>query len=275
MKLLCIGDNVCPGEYRLHSRFKRAINFLGEKGFVSVVTREVGAGPINVVVDVLNPNVDSLVVEGNVLIFGGYTHDATKCPRYNSRIDDVGTDAVALERNLGLFERVVLSEAPSKSLAFLLDDGRAKNFSSGFEKALLERVRIGADKLFGEDIVEGVKMLRGCGLGLTPSGDDLIAGILLGLNLKRRIYGERSDGLIARIYDAAIGGSVFSKALLALAKNGQFTGHFKRLVVCLLGDNAEEIAIASKRVLSLGETSGADTATGFILALKRGHRLCL
>ena len=47
--LLSIGDQVKPGSYRLHSVFKRAVNFEHRGRLISVVDEAIGPGPLNVV----------------------------------------------------------------------------------------------------------------------------------------------------------------------------------------------------------------------------------
>ena len=55
MMLLSIGDEVREGTYRLHSCFRRAVNFTDGRRLVTLVTPDVGAGPVNIVVRDLTP----------------------------------------------------------------------------------------------------------------------------------------------------------------------------------------------------------------------------
>ena len=43
MMLLSIGDKVREGTYRLHSRFRRAVNFTDGRRMVILVTPDIGA----------------------------------------------------------------------------------------------------------------------------------------------------------------------------------------------------------------------------------------
>ena len=45
MMLVSIGDEVRPGSYRVHSRFRRVVNLMRGRDMVSLVTTAVGAGP--------------------------------------------------------------------------------------------------------------------------------------------------------------------------------------------------------------------------------------
>ena len=50
VRLLSIGDQVQPGIYRLHSCFKRAVNYEHRGRLVSVVDESIGPGPLNIVI---------------------------------------------------------------------------------------------------------------------------------------------------------------------------------------------------------------------------------
>ena len=47
--LLSIGDQVRPGTYRFHSRFKRVVNFEHGGRLIAVVDETIGPGPLNIV----------------------------------------------------------------------------------------------------------------------------------------------------------------------------------------------------------------------------------
>ncbi len=49
MNLLSFGDQVERGSYTVHSRFKRAVNFSNGRRLVFLVSQEIGAGPLNIV----------------------------------------------------------------------------------------------------------------------------------------------------------------------------------------------------------------------------------
>ena len=53
MEAIIIGNRIRQGTYRLHSRFDHAINFTDGHSLVSLVTPDVGAGPVNIVVTTL------------------------------------------------------------------------------------------------------------------------------------------------------------------------------------------------------------------------------
>ena len=109
--------------------------------------------------------------------------------------------------------------------------------------------------------------LIGRGPGLTPAGDDVLAGVLVGLHavgrgaLARRL-GARIDG------DLASGTTAFSAELVRLAAAGYAAGEVLRVVRALHEPSAAtDLDRAVGGLLSVGHTSGADLATGLALAL--------
>jgi len=95
------------------------------------------------------------------------------------------------------------------SLAFIFDNGRFSHFDSEFEKAFVKRMGDGVKLIWAGQIIRGVKRLKGCGFGLTPSGDDFIAGLLFGLNVIQQARNKDLGWLIAGVYEASRDENIF------------------------------------------------------------------
>ena len=124
-----------------------------------------------------------------------------------------------------------------------------------------------------QDLGAAVAGLVGLGRGLTPGGDDVLAGLMTGL------HACGGATLAARIGDLALQGvsdrtTLLSADLLRLAADGQACTEALDLLRLLdrprpvVDDSAVSRAI--DRILSIGHTSGADLATGLALGLRRG-----
>ncbi|HOW96910.1 MAG TPA: DUF2877 domain-containing protein [Kiritimatiellia bacterium] len=261
MKVVSAGDRVEAGAYRLHSRFRRAANFTSPTRLVVLSDRSVGSGPISIVVDGELPKDDSLTVEPDALLLGGRRYSLG--PRYDSALPGIPPEPAMVEV---LVNRVRAAAHP-KSLAFLLDASRIRNFGDGFEQNMIRQIQAGASKLFGEDPTPGVRLLRGCGFGLTPAGDDLLAGALIGWRLRE---GRVPPRPWTAWKPSLPGGNVLSESFLALAAEGRVNEPMKNLLTALGGAEAETVRAAANRVLAHGETSGADILTGLVLAVHKG-----
>jgi hypothetical protein len=278
---LCIGDHVTAGDYVVHSRFSRAVNFVKQltKGtpsplMLSLVTEDVGPGPTNIVVRHLRAfQHASLCILGDCLMIANRTYAFDKIASYDSTFYP---DPIPLERladRLKRFETILLQTAPPKSLAVLLESERQQQFTPGFEQAYLARVRAGIDKILIGDVEQGIGMIRGLGFGLTPSGDDFIVGFLLGLIVIERIDGCDLNALRQRMYDIAVGQNPISNTFLYCAKEGWLFDRWKRVLTTLLSDEDVALDDMVRNLMSVGETSGADTAVGFVVSMKYARGL--
>ena len=127
-----------------------------------------------------------------------------------------------------------------------------------------------------------VRRLVGRGLGLTPGGDDVIAGALLGLHATGATAGARllaaaalENVALEKVTERT---ALLSADLLRLAAQGDAclevlgvlrAAHGSRDVLL---PNTFVLSVAIDRLLRVGHTSGADLATGLAIGLRVGAR---
>ncbi len=116
---------------------------------------------------------------------------------------------------------------------------------------------------------EAVSALVGRGPGLTPSGDDALAGALLVRRCLGRAprAGER-DPLLDAVRARAWATTAVSAALLQAAADGFATGEVVDLVTAVGRGDAARTRTALPAVLAIGHTSGRDLVTGVSAALQ-------
>ncbi len=115
--------------------------------------------------------------------------------------------------------------------------------------------------------------LCGRGPGLTPSGDDMLAGWMA---VNWLLYGSRPRLLAACQQILAVAERqthLLSRCWLSYAAQGYVAEPVGRLLVALTHDNEtgaseEELIRATQAVLALGATSGRDMIQGILLGLK-------
>ena len=267
MELLSVGDQVGTGAYRLLSRFRGALAFTpkkeracGRKARLAFVVEEAkGQGPLNIVVRGLDlTTVESLEVRDGQVTLG--KEQKTIRRRYESKLTLNGASQETLRENLKTLN-ITLTPALSP------DAGEGESF----ETALRNALRAGVEQLRRGDLEEGAKALKGLGRGLTPSGDDFLAGYLLGLNGLQSAFGMDFGRQIATIRRASRSDNRFSEAFLDCAAKGRYSEHTKGLVKALFEDAGADIPMLAGRVLAFGATSGADLAGGLYCALAQ-HR---
>lgn len=116
----------------------------------------------------------------------------------------------------------------------------------------------------GADLVAD---LLGRGSGLTPAGDDVLAGFLVGA----RAFGQPVPAIVAAVRRLApTRTTALSAALLWHATRGQCADEVAVLATALTGRGAPEPALA--RLLAVGHTSGAALADGLIAAAERARQ---
>lgn len=113
----------------------------------------------------------------------------------------------------------------------------------------------------GEAQFAAVAALLGRGPGLTPSGDDIVAGFLLGA----RAFGHPTPGATAAVRELAGGATTaLSAQLLRHAVRGECVAQVATVLAALAGRPAPADAI--DQLLAVGHTSGAALAAGLLSA---------
>jgi len=122
MQVLSHGDRIAEGQYRLHSRFRRAANFLGDAGLVTVVDPSIGAGPINIAIDRLDSDLcfPTLTVKTDCFVLGQTALKKNPGCLYRSVIRLQPRDSRTFLENLAVLGDCLRGDAPSGSMAFLL-----------------------------------------------------------------------------------------------------------------------------------------------------------
>ena len=272
MKLLSVGDQIERGSYSVHSRFRRAVNFSNGRHLVFLVSQEIGAGPLNIVLAGTGSQevlacVSGVRVGENFLQLDKQHFELGIRDRYDSKLALQNRSADCFAQNLEQFSRLLAETSPARSLGFLIAPERMDIFTSSVERAFVSRIQCGVDELFGDNLLKGVSLLKGCGMGLTPSGDDFIAGVLVGLHvvqlLRRRELGE----VIDTIFRAAVSDNIFSRTFLDLARRGLVSEKQKNLILALSDEHPDALRGAALNLFAMGATSGADLGTGFLMTL--------
>lgn len=126
-----------------------------------------------------------------------------------------------------------------------------------------------------EDMLEMAKSMIGLGVGLTPSGDDFLVGMLLAFTVRQpfpEIYRKQFADMVQ---NASAGTNDISRQYLRCACEGEFGVKLHRL--CHAAAEGENLQKPAWEVLYTGHSSGSDTlnglAAGLILAEKEQERM--
>jgi hypothetical protein len=128
--------------------------------------------------------------------------------------------------------------------------------------------RVGSALIAGEaEAAEAASVaLIGLGVGLTPSGDDFLVGLLAGLEACGDAVRSPLARAIAR--EAPRRTTAIGAALLEHACRGEFSQRLHDVLIAIVAFDRAGIAAAIARAMAYGATSGADTLRGLFLALE-------
>ena len=238
MKILSMGDRIRPGAYAVRARFARSVLLLdGTNRALFVVTPAIGPGPLNLVV-----RAPAAFVPGESLAISR----GEAAPVFDSALPR--TDRAKLRRALAA---ALPRHAPPDSLVSLF-------FPAGklppFQRARDRLFRRALAAIAAGRLAAGVRRLRGCGTGLTPSGDDFLCGWMLAGRLLRR------PALAKLILKHARGNNPVSNAFLELAAHGRVNAAVQQL---LQAPSSARV----KTVCAFGHSSGADLLCGLLWGL--------
>lgn len=270
-KLVSYGDLIAPGEYRAHSRFYHAANYLQGEHLVSIVGPSIGAGPLNIILEkYTDQKYDRVIVGNGYVILDDCTCKYMYALRYDSSLPNLSqSDFQIVKNNLPNFKRFLIDLAPARSIAFLLDRNRESNSAASFDTILRNQFLKGTKLIEEGRILEAVRIMKGLGFGLTPSGDDFISGFVLGLHLQQTSLKNDFQNLIEDVFETAQNDNLLSRAWLRCAKEGRVFEKMKQ-AICALGHiDPDNLLRATYGLLTVGSTSGVDMAVGFIFGIEK------
>ncbi|MDZ4203339.1 MAG: DUF2877 domain-containing protein, partial [Bacteroidales bacterium] len=171
-----------------------------------------------------------------------------------------------IEDRLLSLTRKYLHLFPTLSLIAVLEPENEQYFQSSFEKHFLSNAKNSSEKIKCGEIISGVRMIKGTGFGLTPSGDDFIAGILFGTFFTETKYNTDLSWLRSEIVEMTESSNQLTNSFIRNASVGYFYHALKNLLH--LSPQNFDFENRLTAVLSIGETSGADLLAGFIFSIK-------
>ena len=157
--------------------------------------------------------------------------------------------------------------------------------SRPFNATLLSRAALGIQALLTAHrrgdvhrIRTSARRLAGLGPGLTPSGDDWLAGWLVGLRVSQAIdrNSEHDSLTVETVSKAVLQGASdqtteLSLAFLAAAADGALAQVWHLLIDALSNADPAPLRQVAAQIMQVGATSGADMLAGFLAAFDGEH----
>ena len=277
-RLLATFDRTCTLALRKPSPDGQRLDQL-----VSVVSPEIGNGPIHIVVDTSVRWADVSIgspcyIDQERLIIGPVEIDLQHASLWDPRpewsvlrrerkrllasIPSVLEFALKLARP-GLLHLTAEMFHPTSTSAAVDLGTEARPFSTYHLAGAQAGIRLIKDGWPDgiQSITDGASQLVGLGPGLTPAGDDFLSGLML----RSWLDLDAPESVCAAVlHTVRSRTTTLSAAFLARAALGECNAAwhgFLHELRCGAGANLEQ---ATRRILAYGSTSGADTLAGFV-----------
>ncbi|MCF6364974.1 MAG: DUF2877 domain-containing protein [Bacteroidales bacterium] len=264
-----IGDCIFEGIYSSHSIFNNITNFINdEKNIVSLADDEKYLSPNSIIISGgSHKNVTSIIINSEEIIIDKKSFNKKELKKYNASIDFKNSEFKSIIKRAEIIIKENISEFNPLSLAFLIEEKLEQNFETRFQKAFVKHIKSAWKEIEKGKIISGVKKVKGSGMGLTPSGDDFITGILYAVILIGESKNIDTSKIRKIIYEAARSNNEISRNMIYHASIGAYFKQFKDLQIALI-NNDKNIKDYLINLIEIGETSGSDMLTGFFLSLK-------
>lgn len=175
---------------------------------------------------------------------------------------------------LGTVRATVVAEGAARSLLPLLwasgaDAGGPSPGAAGAAGMAARLLCGAAARGHAISVAGAARGLAGLGPGLTPSGDDLLAGFAAAWTLVGDALGldraARQRVTAALVAGAERGASPLGRAWLAHARRGELLEPMTGFVAALLSAEPRDLGVAVRGALAVGSSSGTDWMVGFLL----------
>lgn len=211
---------------------------------------------------------------------GVFTSPEVPAPEHLSSLEEINL-------NLRVLKDTIYTAPSREGLVPLLEKveklGPLEVYTKEQKPSMSEKARPFIDGLmwgvFGGDVLsikDSASELLGLGPGLTPSCDDFLAGLLLSINTAgASIFKSEPEaiGFFAKVSElistlAKEKTTVYSQSLLNEAALGEGPQNALDLIISLVTKGSEGITEPAKKLISVGETSGADIAIGIYYGVR-------
>ncbi|MBK8008830.1 MAG: DUF2877 domain-containing protein [Rhizobiales bacterium] len=269
--------------------FKRSVYVKFDRSYVCIGDETLGRSPLNVLISARDdmpvwlPPIDAQVqIKERRVWFGERCFAETRSyqPCQIERPELRGWTRSSLSSGLRELDRL-LDKAPTHDglLCLYAGNGAADlsqvgRFGFGAVKHLEAVISARAAGMESAISVPLLARLLGLGPGLTPSGDDLLMGVLLALHalgatkLASELWSCIEPEVLFRTHE-------ISYAHLCAAAENQCNPLIREAIDCLLEGDRFRLAGAVERVGSIGHTSGWDILSGTSIAFRAHLSGCM
>lgn len=279
----------------VHSTFQRVVNIsLPGNNLISISRSDVSNSPTNVVTDLsivedyrkyeIRPDM-TVSVKDNVMRLGFMFINLEEATRWTPAIykELTGLPITQIAVNISRLAHWADSLPDSYGLAFfiphisalLAGDFNMPSCSDHFLEIAFSAITGLCRSLQQADRIglrENTAKLIGLGPGLTPSGDDLLAGLMASLIYTQKITNRPKAFPIQELCNtvcdlARTRTNDISRQLLTFAAKGEVPETMETFILAVLTKPEAELEPAARQLTNVGASSGSDQLLGIILGI--------
>ena len=218
---------------------------------------------------------------GGILRFASFSLaiDLRGAPVWKCPVRELNTDmsALSVQESWSAAWELLNKEQRLRNTDIVAEDLFQSNAGSPLSQKLsgpLMQLITSTDQFALETSMHAAQKMIGLGPGVTPSGDDILIGLLAGL---WSLAGENPPQLLfihsfgSALMELAARTNVISRTYLYHATQGQFSSSLSNLTDAIArGGNVEQPA---QMAMHVGHSSGMDSVTGLLIGLSVWNQL--
>lgn len=264
-----VSQGITKVKGKVHSVFHKVINIEICNELYAIVLSQVGKSSRYVTVKD-NKNIDftdlnlkrgdiCYIDKSNIYINDILQVNYSKSTKYEGKlVKELKWDFKSIPfKNIVMLKSTIDRYSKPKSVWKKLIDKSDKRFLNGV--STLSFLKNGESE-------NAIKELIGYGIGLTPSGDDLLLGYLTVLNHLNN-YNDQRTKFHNEIRKNIQRTTDISKMMLEMALEYEYHEYLENVIKSVATGYPEEVLTSTKRLIEIGATSGSDMATGIYTAL--------
>ncbi|MBV7271400.1 DUF2877 domain-containing protein [Clostridiaceae bacterium UIB06] len=286
---------------KVHSVFRNACNLVTDQNeFITILNSDKNICPMSVVIGEkesvdfaklgISQGIDVILHKKRICSTRKELYvDFSNAKKWNSEPDlnFRPIDSISIEKNIKILERGINTYGRFSFIApllvFLGESHQSFNINIKYKEILEEKYKFITERFHGfidsviqnnlKEISSSAKKLIGFGIGLTPSMDDFMSGLMISLIYLTKYYGfeiSQAYNLNSGIIKYGLNGTTrVSSEMLTFSAVGKSSQLVKSLILDLLCENEDyKILQKVKGVIDIGSTSGTDTLLGIYVGFK-------
>ena len=265
IQLLSIGDGLENGGYTFHAGFPRIDNFINTKGDLIALSNDLSLQAANTIIisEFASGSYQKINIHKDSIALDQFIIKRVKTSIYQSHFQYPKCSFTKIKQRVEAFIESHHTLFPAGSLLeMIIKNKLPQETPSAFDEALHQAFEH-AFSLFEENFFDSISRFRGRGHGLTPAGDDFIAGVLYGIHCLEATENQNLAHIKNRVFDISTGKNPFSNTMMKMALETRYFKRLKDFLQAFFFWNGKDLKDVFNRLISTGHTSGADLLTGY------------